>query len=210
MESFVRLVDEKEAVEKEMTTVEDGKFRINHNSKTLTDPEKPMRNTVGLKSKLGMKDGLWVTCVDHMPSACGAWPILMSTTGDGSVFPEGGEIKIAEGANLQNSSISGMFTIDQCHMREDAYSNITPNPPFSGIWRSGPSGTAERNCYAFANNWGTGCSLDAQEKNFGQSVNEKGGGCFVLELKSDEFVRIFSFTKDELPNDFESNPDPST
>ncbi|CBZ55040.1 putative PAN domain-containing protein [Neospora caninum Liverpool] len=136
-----------------------------------------------------------------MPEGCGTWPALWTTGAD--PWPASGEIDIVEGVNRQRRNRVSLHTSYGCNMWGIDETN------FAGTWAYSGDGLEARDCYVYATEHNTGCSIESIEDAFGEAFNEKGGGVYVLELKQAKHIRAWYFTHQEVPEDLRIGaPDP--
>ena len=129
-----------------------------------------------------------------MPTGCGTWPAWWTVGWD--PWPDNGEIDIIEGANLQDHAHSALHTKKGCTMPPG-----TEN--FNGYWSKTSSGDA-LDCWNLATPDNTGCSIESYEDAYGEPLNRKGGGLYVMQLHHNKYIRVWFFTRQEAPSDLTS------
>lgn len=139
--------------------------------------------------------GLFILDLVHMPWGCGTWPAYWLLGPD--PWATNGEIDIIEGVNTGLSNSISMHTEPGCT-----------------IAGSGQTATFETsNCDHNANgNSGCGSLLDNNTipNNYGDSLNDNGGGVYATEWTS-EYVKHWFFPRNAIPANVGSDqPDPST
>jgi len=169
------------------------------NEALLNDPAKAFPALIGalaqqkpvsvrLEGTTLYNSGLFVLDVEHMPVGCGMWPAIWLTNED--LWPMDGEIDIIEGVNNQNEAKTALHTTANCTMADVTRTSMTGEwdtalgvpDPFTG--EPSPVPVTAKNCYIYAKDqWlNQGCvAVDREGKNFGPSLNEQGGGLFILE-----------------------------
>ncbi|OJJ50315.1 hypothetical protein ASPZODRAFT_157215 [Penicilliopsis zonata CBS 506.65] len=161
---------------------------------TSTENQTSGRMSVRLTSKNTYNDGLFIFDVVHTPYGCATWPALWLT--DPSNWPEHGEIDVMESNNKgTEGNAMTLHTTSGCKM--------------SGKRKE--TGTAlEQNCLWSANDE-SGCSVEGATATYGEAFNDNGGGVYAMELR-DAGIRVWMFSRDEIPSDISngSSPDPST
>lgn len=140
------------------------------------------------------EQALWVLDLNHMPTGCGTWPAWWTVGWD--PWPDNGEIDIIEGANLQDHAHSALHTKKGCTMPPG-----TEN--FNGYWSKTSSGDA-LDCWNLATPDNTGCSIESYEDAYGEPLNRKGGGLYVMQLHHNKYIRVWFFTRQEAPSDLTS------
>ncbi|CDJ47010.1 PAN domain-containing protein, putative [Eimeria brunetti] len=129
-----------------------------------------------------------------MPTGCGTWPAYWTVGWD--PWPDTGEIDIIEGANKQDHAHSALHTKKGCVMPSDT-------SKFNGYWSPIASGVA-LDCWVQATSDNTGCSIESYEDAYGEPLNRKGGGYYVMQLHHSKYIRIWFFARTEAPSDLTS------
>jgi hypothetical protein len=162
------------------------------------------RSSVRLSSKTAFNDGLVIADIAHMPEGCGAWPALWLL---GPNWPNGGEIDIIEGVNVNTFDQTTLHTNDGCSM-----ASMDPNS-FTGKWAVGANGQPATNCWVNApGQYGNqGCGIICPDGTYGAPFNQAGGGVFVTEFGHGWPVKVWFFPRNRIPGDIQSgNPVPSS
>ncbi|RMY91160.1 hypothetical protein D0862_09787 [Hortaea werneckii] len=138
--------------------------------------------------------GLFILDLEHMPWGCGTWPAYWLLGPD---WATNGEIDIIEGVNTGMSNSISMHTEAGCT-----------------IAGSGQTATFQTsNCDHNANgNSGCGSLLDDSKipNNYGESLNNNGGGVYATEWTS-EYIKHWFFPRGGIPENIASGePDPAT
>lgn len=128
----------------------------------------------------------------HVPYGCATWPAFWLL--GGGTWPEGGEIDIFEGVNLNTANAMTLHTEEGC-------THDTSQPE---------TGTAgQTDCY-YETNGNTGCGVtDNSGVSYGDSFNNNGGGVWATLWDSDG-ISIWFFPRGSIPSDITDNaPDPT-
>ncbi|EJD43381.1 hypothetical protein AURDEDRAFT_167463 [Auricularia subglabra TFB-10046 SS5] len=135
------------------------------------------RNSIRIESKDSYDFGsLWVFDLNHLPYGCSVWPSIWS---HGEDWPNGGEIDIIEGINLQSRNQVALHTIDGCTHQE-------------GTNEIGWYG--EKNCSVPA-----GCTVqDPDTKSYGAPFAAAGGGAWATQFDV-AGIFIWSWTRESVP-----------
>lgn len=146
-----------------------------------THPTPMGRPSVRITSKMTYNKGLFIADFAHVPgTACGSWPAFWMLGPD---WPNGGEIDIYEGVNLDYLNGMTLHTGPNCSIM-----------PQLGRY----SGTMEsKNCDVKApgQDSNKGCQIMSRNPlSFGTGFNVAGGGVFVTEL-TDEAISIWFFPR---------------
>lgn len=151
------------------------------------------RNSVRVESKKSYDTGLFVFDIIHTPFGCGTWPALWLT--DAVNWPLNGEIDVLETTNegTHGNEVT-IHTTKGCSM--DVKRKHTGQAIFKNC-----ENTSDKN---------SGCGVIGDESTYGAAMNDRGGGVYALELRS-EGIRTWFFPRDSIPADITAgNPDPST
>ncbi|KAH3755912.1 glycoside hydrolase family 16 protein [Pelomyxa schiedti] len=162
------------------------------------------RASVRIESTKTWNQGIFAIDLDHMPAGCGTWPAFWLC---GPNWPNGGEIDIIEGVNVQVSDQTTLHTNDGCDMSAE------PSYMFTGNWGTGPSGNNADNCYVYASDQysNQGCGIVTSESyTFGTPFNQKGGGVYALVWNSTGIASYF-WLHNSVPSDLKSDqPNPNS
>jgi len=154
------------------------------------------RDSVRLTSKSAFNNGLFIMDLQAMPTGCGSWPAWWLV---GPSWPNGGEIDIIEGVNVDSTDATTLHTNNGCTM------NGSSNQ-FSGRWSPGTNGQPALNCYVSAPNQNNNQGCGIIGGGYGESFNAQGGGVYVLEWTKN-LIRSFYFPRNAIPKDI-ANPNP--
>lgn len=146
------------------------------------------RQSIRLESKQSYNHGLFILDLSHMPNnACGSWPAfwMLSTS---RRWPDGGEIDIIEGINMQNGNSMALHTNNDCRIQ-----NSTD--------MLGYVQTANCDINASGQEYKESCSIKSGDtKTYGSGFNEAGGGVYAAEWTQD-YISIWHFARDEISDD---------
>jgi len=163
------------------------------------------RDSIRISSKKSFNSGLILIDLDHMPVGCGTWPAFWTV---GPNWPNGGEIDIIEGVNVQVNDATTLHTSDGCDM-----SHEDPNS-FTGKWGIGSQNNPADNCYINApDQWSNqGCGITATAPNtYGTGLNNNKGGVYATLWDPANGISVWFFNRSSIPADVTSSkPDPTT
>ncbi|KAF9527404.1 concanavalin A-like lectin/glucanase domain-containing protein [Crepidotus variabilis] len=130
---------------------------------TTNVPYNIKRNSVRITTQAAFEVGsLFIADFVHMPWGCSVWPAYWTK---GIDWPEGGEIDILEGINLNTQNQMALHTRSGCL-------NVPPAPG-AQIGQTGPL-----NCTA-----ASGCTVvETKPNSYGQAFNQAGGGVFATQF----------------------------
>ncbi|KAI7858617.1 beta-1,3-1,4-glucanase [Circinella umbellata] len=149
------------------------------------------RSSVRISSHKDYDSGLFLFDVEHIPVACGAWPALWLL---GPNWPNGGEIDVIEGVNLQSQNLMALHTSSGCKQR--------PSP----LKQTGKTLTNDCDVKSPDQAPNQGCSVEDQsKKSFGSGFNQNGGGIFALQWTAETGIQIWFFDRANIPKDIVNN-----
>lgn len=161
------------------------------------------RPSVRLTStKLFNTGSLFIADLTHIPTACGAWPAYWMVGPD---WPDGGEIDIIEGTNLDTVVKSTLHTNGSCDMES------VPSGSFTGHWDT-YNGQLTTDCYvnAYGQGWNLGCGIMGAEDSFGAPFNSRQGGAYATEWTS-QGIGMWFFSRNNIPSDIlAGHPNPTS
>ena len=162
-------------------------------------PQSITRNSVRLESIQTYNGGLFIFDLQHIPEGLGTWPSIWLV---GEDWPNNGEIDIIEGVN------SAILTSD-IRIPADQSNVITTLHTSSGCTQNNIPNILNTNCNA-GNNGTIGCGVEGPPNSFGASFNNLNGGVFVCEWILDGTIKVWFFSRLNIPDDINSNnPNPS-
>ena len=175
------------------------------------------RESVRLEGRTRFNRGLFILNVAHMPSGCGVWPAFWMT--DEDHWPNHGEIDILEGINTQSVVKTALHTSESCSM----FAHV-PAWAKTGVWDTstglpdtftGQPNYINRveadNCWVMApHQWANqGCvAVSTENGTIGESMNEIGGGVYVLEWDPvNGYIRSWVFKQGFIPDNLQASMD---
>jgi hypothetical protein len=161
------------------------------------------RDSVRLESKKTWNSGLILIDLTHMPTGCGTWPAFWTV---GPNWPNGGEIDIIEGVDVQTAVLTTLHTSNGCDMGSE------PTSDFTGHWGTGSQGNPADNCYISAGDQysNQGCSIIGASNSYGAPFNSANGGVFATYWVPSNGISMWYWTRNAIPADIKSgNPNPS-
>ncbi|CRK24315.1 hypothetical protein BN1723_013258 [Verticillium longisporum] len=167
-------------------------FYLGVDAKTKLDPTGIGRSSIRLESKAKYNKGLYIADFTHFPKpTCGTWPAFWTV---GQAWPSGGEIDIYEAWNLDAASRIVMHTdakVGQCGIDGEGMTADMGKP----------------NCAGDAPGQGSGEGCAGLDPSAPYASDK--GGVYALEW-SDDSIKIWAFTHDNVPADLAENPNPET
>lgn len=87
------------------------------------------RDSIRIHSLAAYDDALFVLDLTHMPEGCSTWPAWWTLSQAGP-WPQGGEIDIIEGVNLNPQNLASLHTTPNCTMpqvrRQKGFDSFQP------------------------------------------------------------------------------------
>lgn len=190
----VQYVNDSVADQNGYTTISGGKAIISVDSTNQWPRGGPGRPAVRLISNNAYTHGMFVLDLNHMPYGCGTWPAYWLL--GASPWPSNGEIDIIEGVNTNTQNGISMHT--------------TPGCTITGSGQTGQIQTTDCDANVNGNSGcGTLLSNTATPNNYGQGLNDNGGGVYVTEWTSN-YVKHWFFGRNSIPTSITNGaPDPS-
>ncbi|KAK7024389.1 hypothetical protein VNI00_016330 [Paramarasmius palmivorus] len=190
----IRTIGESSPFRSRMTYVDsNGRAIIKVDDETVGNPLDTEfgRNSIYLKSREPMTFGsLIVVDLEHIPYGCSVWPGLFT---QGENWPEGGELDLIEGVNLQPRNQYALHTDPDHRCRHTA----------TGEQQTGTTTFAECTADGIDNR---GCTVqEASPRSFGSSF---AGGAYALAW-DEQGIRMWFFERGTLPTGIDNDPDPS-
>ncbi|GAA5861814.1 hypothetical protein JCM3774_001311 [Rhodotorula dairenensis] len=169
-------------------TAESAIMRVDNTTKLAKGAN---RNSVRIESAKPAELGsLIIADIIRMPWGCATWPAWWSY-GDPD-WPDGGEIDVIEGVNLDQTNVITLHTDgDGC--------KPAAKPDVSGV-------IMPENVKCDVASGVGGCSYGAGEKSYGKDFNDAGGGVYAT-LFVEEGISVWFWTRSDIP---ENLTDPST
>lgn len=191
----VNYLSQADAISKNLTYVEDGAFFMRADDVSIVSASARGRDSIRITSPTAYNDSITVLDLQHMPAGCSTWPAFWTLSQNGP-WPQGGEIDIIEGVNLNTHNQATLHTTSNCTMPPD-------------LWREPQLGaTATTNCDAAVNyNAGCGVTFNDTSTSYGAGFNQAGGGFFVMYRASDS-VKIWFFSREDedIPDVIRNGP----
>ncbi|GAA6060519.1 hypothetical protein JCM10212_005600 [Sporobolomyces blumeae] len=162
---------------------------------TKLDAGKP-RDSVRLHSKTAMKMGsIVIADIKTMPWGCATWPAWWS---NGPDWPNGGEIDVVEGVNVQTENAITLHVSDS-NCKQDTSVDVTGTPI-----------EANNDCNANVNG-NQGCSFQEVTKaSYGEEFHKAGGGVFVTSFTADA-ISVWFWSRPNVPQNIQDGaPDSAT
>jgi hypothetical protein len=158
------------------------------------------RDSVRISTSNTYDGGLFVADIAAMPFGCATWPAWWSV---GPNWPQGGEIDIIEGVNLNNVNQMTLHTSPGCTLDQS---------PSGGSRRRSSFFTAEvlgTTCESSGSD-NDGCAfLDSETTSYGQGFNNAGGGVYA-HLWDNTGIKVWRWTRSQIPSDITNgSPNPS-
>jgi hypothetical protein len=203
---YVDYVDQNEAKMLGLTSYVDGKVYIGADFNSVVPDGARGRKSIRLSSKRTINgNNLVLIDLERMPTTlgstgvprgCSVWPAFWTV---GQDWPNNGEIDIIEYVNADSIVQTTLHTNQGCDQTsEDASS-------FTGAWGLSYTGQPSDNCDVNAADQYTnaGCGIIGSPSTVGSSFNDNGvkGGIFAMEWTIDKEIRIFYFSRNNIPND---------
>ncbi|KAJ8590237.1 glycoside hydrolase family 16 protein [Rhizopogon salebrosus TDB-379] len=179
----VNYVDKATSLSENLTFVSESKFvmRADHTKKVANASRG--RDSVRIHSMAAYDDALFVLDITHMPEGCSTWPAWWTLSQEGP-WPQGGEIDIIEGVNLQEENLSSLHTTPNCTM-----------PQFRPEKGSVTSTDCDTNY-----NYNQGCGVSFPEReSYGSGFNAEGGGFYIMEKNHEKGISVWFFRRWNMP-----------
>eukprot|EP00439_Symbiodinium_sp_Y106_P041969 s3579_g5.t1 len=205
----VKFLDEAAAWNDKLLSISDSRVLIRSDNTTVV-PDGEGRKALRIESKTRYNGGLFVVEMDHVPTACGAWPAFWMFGDDAQhVWPRWGEFDIWEAIHTQNAATTTLHTRENCDQRA-----VNEGIDFQGQgWSVGTQSNKAKNCWVHANAEydNQGCGQKLQDGSAGPKFNVQGGGTFIAEWDPvvNKRLRTWFFPKGQEP-EMGNNPNPDT
>ena len=177
---FVEFVDQNTAYSANLAYEDNGVAIIASDSTNIAPSG---RRSVRLESKDSYDEVLIIADFTHLPSAaCGTWPAFW--TANLGNWPNGGEIDIIEGVNLDTVNHVALHTSAGCKVSRGHQTSFLDTT----------------NCDVDADG-NAGCGgFTSSSTSYGDAFNNAGGGVYAMDWRK-RGIRVWSFTRDNIPED---------
>jgi len=162
-------------------------------TKAVVGPHDRGRDSVRIISNQVYGDSVIVVELTHMPEGCATWPAFWTLSPAGP-WPQGGEIDIIEGVNLDTQNRASLHTSPNCTMPPSRKQCGTP---------------VSLDCDA-TKNYNQGCGTSFKNpKSYGTRFNTEHGGWFAMERSRDRGISVWfwSRTDPNVPSSVKESPD---
>ncbi|PCH36331.1 glycoside hydrolase family 16 protein [Wolfiporia cocos MD-104 SS10] len=153
-----------------------------------------LRKSVRISSPETYNSGLFIADFQAMPFGCGLWPAYWTVSAS-ATWPDGGEIDIIEGVNLNTENQITLHSGPDCTLNNTQ--KVTSN--LDGTQCASSPGAD------------SGCAYSQTDpRSFGAGFNNASGGVFA-HLWNTDGVTVWFFSRDEIPSDITAGtPDPTS
>jgi len=152
---------------------------------SIVSPSARGRDSIRISSRKAYDEGIFVLDLAHMPAGCATWPAFWTLSQAGP-WPNGGEIDIIEGVNLNTRNQATLHTAPGCTIYPQGGSR-----PQTGT-------TLSNDCNALVNfNQGCGVSFSNNGPSYGAPFNQNGGGYYVMSKTRDSGIKIWFWQRDD-------------
>ncbi|KAF7980782.1 hypothetical protein HWV62_36845 [Athelia sp. TMB] len=177
----VNYVDQPTALSTNLSFASSDSFVMRADATQIVNATSRGRDSVRITSHAAYNDSVIVLDLAHMPEGCATWPAFWTISQAGP-WPNGGEIDIIEGVNLQPSNLVSLHTTGNCSMPQS---------------RIQTGSTVSPNCDASLNN-NQGCGTQLTSPNsFGSSFNAAGGGWYVMQKSVSAGINVWFWSRDD-------------
>ncbi|KIY74374.1 glycoside hydrolase family 16 protein [Cylindrobasidium torrendii FP15055 ss-10] len=173
----VNYIDRDTAVQANLSYASDDntKFYMHADSEEIVSMGARGRDSIRIESTTSYDESVLILDVQHMPEGCTTWPAFWTLSKDGP-WPNGGEIDIIEGVNLNDQNLVSLHTMPGCEM-------VDP--------RQHLGHTISLNCDS-AVNYNQGCGVAFNQPNsFGVPFNANGGGWFAMSKTREDGIKVW-------------------
>jgi len=182
----VNYVSQADAIAKSLSYVENNAFVMGADDWSIIDPSARGRDSVRITSQNAYGDSIFVLDLAHMPAGCATWPAFW-TYSQKSPWPDGGEVDIIEGVNLNEINQASLHTSPDCLMPPDSL-----RQPQSGA-------TLSTNCDATVNgDEGCGVLINNSGPSYGTPFNMNGGGYYVMVRSQELGIQLYFWPRDNI------------
>jgi len=177
----VNYVDQDTAKNSNLSFSSDDKFVMRADDFKVITQDSRGRDSVRISSQAAYDEAVLVLDVEHMPEGCSTWPAFWTLSATGP-WPNGGEIDIIEGVNLNGQNLASLHTTSACTMAQ--------NRPQKGS-------TVSCNCDVSVNyNQGCGTSF-APTSSYGSGFNDVHGGYYVMQKSASQGINVWFWPRDD-------------
>ncbi|KAH9985818.1 glycoside hydrolase family 16 protein [Russula compacta] len=175
----VNYLSQADAISGNLTYVtDDNTFVMRADDVSIVSPSARGRNSNRISSQNAYNDTVIVLDLAHMPQGCSTWPAFWTLSQAGP-WPNGGEIDIIEGVNLNTVNQATLHTTPNCVMPPDSL-------------RSQTGTTTSTNCDTSVNsNEGCGVSFTNSGPNYGAQFNLNGGGYWAMSKSQSSGIQVW-------------------
>ncbi|EPT04508.1 hypothetical protein FOMPIDRAFT_131833 [Fomitopsis schrenkii] len=138
------------------------------------------RSSNRILSNRAYTESVAILDLQHMPQGCATWPAFWSLSQTGP-WPDGGEIDIIEGVNLQTGNLMSLHTSANCTMPSTARTM---------------SGSATSTICDAAYNSNQGCGVAGVPLSYGADLNAAGGGWFAMQRGAATGIRAWFWSRE--------------
>ncbi|KAI9510935.1 concanavalin A-like lectin/glucanase domain-containing protein [Russula earlei] len=180
----VNYVSQADAMSKNLSYVEDGQFFMRADDVSIVDTTARGRDSIRISSRDAWEEAIFVLDVEHMPAGCSTWPAWWTLSRKGP-WPNGGEIDIIEGVNLNVENQATLHTTPECQMPPD-------------YLRQPQSGTSlNTDCdTSVDNNAGCGARFSNSGPSYGKPFNENHGGYYTMVKSPSSGIQVWFWPRD--------------
>ncbi|KAK7692453.1 hypothetical protein QCA50_004078 [Cerrena zonata] len=190
----VNYVDQEVAKQNNLSYASDTKFIMRADSTAIVPGDARGRDSVRILSNDAYDESVTILDLAHMPEGCSTWPAFWTLSQRGP-WPNGGEIDIIEGVNLNQANLASLHTSPSCSMPQ---------------YRDQNGFTISTDCDAQVN-FNQGCGVKfAKPSSYGDAFNAQGGGWFVMVRTRQDGVRIWFWSRNDpnVPSEIHDMPQP--
>jgi hypothetical protein len=177
----VNYVDQETAKSSNLSYASDSKFIMRADDFKVVAQGSRGRDSVRISSRSSYDDAVFVLDIEHMPEGCGTWPAFWTVSATGP-WPNGGEIDVLEGVNLNTANLASLHTAPGCTMAND---------------RPQKGSAVSNDCDVSVNfNQGCGTSFNPPSS-YGAGFNDNLGGYYVMQKSPSQGINIWFWTRED-------------
>ena len=174
----------------------DGHFQFHVENEKTTDSSTP-RKSLFLSSKQLFDEGLFIFDIEHIPMGLTTWPAVWLTSKSAQKWPCGGEIDIIEQVYGSVNNQSTLHTKSGC-IQPSSLQLVNQNCNANAVDCPGC-------CEGKMANFGCPKIMENVPKAVGKVFNENKGGVFAMEWTKDKAIRMWFWSRSDIPSDVLSN-----